>query len=139
MSTLPDIKTNDVPNMVEQPVVQKVDHRPAKNFKKPVEKIRKKVSERLKLKWFHKPIIGHGSNYDQPINLIENDAGTLTQKDYAIVSNSKHGTCLKSKKSRSNKSKNPFLVDQVEDSAMVFVTFFVLYVSLCNALCGFIL
>lgn len=61
----------------------------------------------MKLKWFQKPIIGSGSNSDQPITVTENDADTLTQEDSAVGSNSNHGTCLKIKKSRRNKPKNP--------------------------------
>ncbi|KAI5443842.1 hypothetical protein KIW84_012479 [Lathyrus oleraceus] len=106
MSTLPDIKTDVIPYMVKQHVVQRVEYKPTKNVKKHVGKIRKKF-QRLKLKWFQKPIIGLGSNSDQPITITENDACTLTQEDFAMVSNFKHGTCVKSKKSRNNKSKNP--------------------------------
>lgn len=43
--------------------------------------MRKNESERLKLKWFKKPIIGHGSNSDQPMDLTENEAGTLIQEE----------------------------------------------------------
>ncbi|KAI5399540.1 hypothetical protein KIW84_064754 [Lathyrus oleraceus] len=49
-----------------------------------------------------------GSNSDERITLAENDAGTLTREYSTMVSNSRHGRCLKSKKSRSDKLKNPY-------------------------------
>lgn len=78
MATLLDIKTNDIPNMVEKFVVQKDVHRPHKKVPKSIGKLRKMTSERLQLKWFQKPIIGLGSNSNHHMGLTKNDAGTLT-------------------------------------------------------------
>ncbi|CAL5195852.1 unnamed protein product [Lathyrus oleraceus] len=52
------------------PKKNKVVHKPHNKVQKPIVKLRKRSSERLKVKWFQKPIIGHGLNSDQPITLI---------------------------------------------------------------------
>lgn len=41
----------------------------------------KKASERLKLKWFQKLIIGPRSSSDQPMDFPENEADTLMQEE----------------------------------------------------------
>lgn len=61
--------------------------------------MRKKVSERLKLKCFQKPITGQGSTSDQPTTLTEHDEGTSTQGTSAYGPDLKLGVCTRSLKS----------------------------------------
>lgn len=49
-------------------------------FKQQAIPMRKRSSERIKLKWFQKPIIGYGSNPYQPMYLTEEEEGILTQE-----------------------------------------------------------
>lgn len=61
--------------------------------------MRKRQSERIKLRCFQKSIIGQGSSSDQPITVIENDEGTSTQGKRSHGHDSKFGVKTKSLKS----------------------------------------
>lgn len=63
--------------------------------------MRKRENERLRLKWYQKPVIGFGSNSNQPMDLTENEEGTLTQEETSSQK-SKKSCNNKSKKSRNN-------------------------------------
>lgn len=75
MSTLPDIKIDVIPNIVEQPIVQKVEHKPTKNVKKTCQEDQKKGFKKIEVEMVK-------------ITLAEDDAGTLTQEYSTMVSNS---------------------------------------------------
>jgi hypothetical protein len=105
MSSIPDIIADFIPNknkseagkdnavkdkLVKSKAVKNKDvkHKSVKDkdvkVQQPV-KLKRRCSERNKLNWLKKPIIGPGSSSNQPIKITEADEGILTQEDSAMV------------------------------------------------------
>ncbi|KAK2455290.1 hypothetical protein QL285_002760 [Trifolium repens] len=65
--------------------------------------VRRRQSERQKLLWFKKPIIGASSTRDQPLVITDADDESLTQEATAVGNDSKLGTCFRAMKSWNTK------------------------------------
>ncbi|KAK2382553.1 hypothetical protein QL285_070079 [Trifolium repens] len=89
IATIPEVNPDDIPKKAK-----------AVKKEKPV---RRRQSERQKLLWFKKPIIGAGSTRDQPLVITDADDESLTQEATAVANDAKLGTCFRAMKSWNKK------------------------------------
>jgi hypothetical protein len=107
IATIPEVNPDDIPNeakVVRNKVVKAkaINDNAVPNVKKEAH-VRRRQSERQKLFWFKKPIIGAGSTRDQPLVITDADDESLTQEATAVENDSKLGTCVRAMKSWNKK------------------------------------
>ena len=114
IATIPEVNPDDIPKKAKavrnkDVKAKAVSDNAVPNVKKE-KPVKRRQSERQKLFWFKKPIIGADSTREQPLVITDADDESLTQEATAVGNDSKLGTCFRAMKSWNKKKMMHFML-----------------------------